>query len=100
MAAVDVADEPSEREAEQVRLLPDSAADVRLPSVRHAAARAPWCYFDEQLPRNGGAEDVEICLRGAVHCDGAPSTVLPVEPARFADIFSSGSADDHMTYSG
>ena len=100
MAAVDVADEPSEREAEQVRLLPDSAADVRLPSVRHAAARAPWCYFDEQLPRNGGAEDVEICLRGAVHCDGAPSTVLPVEPARFADIFSSGSVDDRGGSSG
>lgn len=42
------------------------------------AARLPWCFFDESLPRNGGAEDVDICLRGSVYDPAAPSSPMHV----------------------
>lgn len=37
--------------------------------------RLPWCRFDESLPANGGAEDIDICLRASVW----PRAGMPVE---------------------
>ena len=79
------ADEPSEHDAECARLLPDAGPSPPAQHHRHpmsaeaaasaasasssessalrvsvAASRLSWCRFDETLPRNGGAEDVEI----------------------------------------
>ena len=43
---------------------------------RSTTTRLPWCRFDEHLPRNGGAEDVAICLRATVHCESSRHTPL------------------------
>ena len=49
------------------------------PSMRRRAGRRrrrlPWCRFDESLPANGGAEDIDICLRASVW----PRAGIPIE---------------------
>ena len=50
------------RPLQQARLLA-TAEDGGSGLVHAAAPRLGWCEFDERLPRNGGGEDVDICLR-------------------------------------
>ena len=68
------AEEVAEAEAqltEEARLLPGRSADDG------GRSTLGWCAFDTTLPRNGGAEDVDICLRAAVFRDRAVPKPLP-----------------------
>jgi len=56
-------------------------------------ARLPWCHFDETLPANGGAEDVDICLRASVWCEGATHATLPLEMVPRSNGFDSDNAN-------
>ena len=43
---------------------PDETSDAAMGAPDKLAA---WCHFDESLPRNGGAEDVDICLQATMY---------------------------------
>ena len=44
--------------------VPLLASNSESPPAQPHRVHAPWCRFDEALPKNGGGEDIEICLRG------------------------------------
>ena len=59
--------EPPPSGGERARLLGDGAAAAAADDEEAAGGAAPsCCRFDETLPRSGGAEDVDICLRLSV----------------------------------
>ena len=60
------------------------------PQPQQRRARLPWCHFDETLPANGGAEDVDICFRASVWREGAPHATVPLEMVSISNGFDCG----------
>jgi hypothetical protein len=73
-----------------------SKAEQPQPQPQQRRARLPWCHFDETLPANGGAEDVDICFRASVWRESAPHATVPLEMVSRSNGFD---CDDNPNWS-